>query len=227
MKNTNKVIGIPGYKKDDAFFGVGATYMAFADTFANVRIIMPWEEKVAVDLLILPGGLDVNPMSYGQIPGYRTFNQDVFKDFFFKERLGNYIGNTKVLGICLGMQMLNVHLGGTLHQDLMFHDQSSERWTTAHKVYEDKDFPTNDKVPTKDTKGLSVNSHHHQCVFETGLAPGLTANYFSYNYDNYLNNGGRIVESFFNRELMTWGVQWHPEELYDGYSVNLIKNLLK
>ena len=80
------VIGIPGYKVDTNF-GVGIANLEFVSTFGNPRIILPWEEDVPIDVLYLTGGLDVNPTSYGEVPGFKTSNTDVFKQFFFEKRL--------------------------------------------------------------------------------------------------------------------------------------------
>lgn len=211
------LIGIPGFLNSDKMFGVTGNYMQFANSFGDVRIIMPHEEFVEVDLLLLPGGLDLSSTSYKAIPSYQSTNHDVFKEFFFKTRLKTYIdAKTPIFGICLGFQMLNVALGGTLKQHLVFHDQSNSRWSPAHVVNIHK-FVTKKNQPFKDYK---VNSHHHQAVLAETLAPGLEIIADIEDFD------GHIVEAYRHTELPIAGVQWHPEELYDVISRALINGLL-
>ena len=242
-----KTIGIPGYAgRDSKNFGVANTYLKFASEFGNPRIIMPWEEKVDVDLLLLPGGLDTAPSNYGQIPSFDTSNQDVFKEFFFKERLKNYIGNTPIFGICLGFQQLCVYFGSELKQDLMYHAQSQERGALAHYVYESliyKDVKDNDTgemiykcvKQKRNHLEFKVNSHHHQAVLSSTISHDLNPLLFAkmYGYDHVSesikieNDNVFIVEAMHHRELPIAGVQWHPEEIYDFYSRELILKLLK
>ena len=128
------IIGIPGYKSESGVFGVGSNYLEWVNKVGNPRIILPWEEKVECDLLLLPGGPDLNPSSYGAIPEFKTTETCVFRQYFFDKRLDNYVDNTPIFGICLGAQQLNVKLGGTLTQDLPFHPASDDRWQPGHEI---------------------------------------------------------------------------------------------
>lgn len=219
MSQKRKLIGIPGFLNSDKMFGVTGNYMQFANKYGDVRIIMPHEEFVEVDLLILPGGLDLNPTSYGQIPGYQNTNHDVFKEFFFKERLKNYVEfKTPIFGICLGFQMLNVHFGGTLTQHLLGHPQSKERWAEAHEIVIPS-WKDNKKQPIK----IKVNSHHHQAVTKTDISDQMNVVALSL----YQEKEGVIVEAFMHKELPIAGVQYHPEEFYDDLSDSLITEIMK
>jgi len=224
INKTNKVIGIPGYAKGDDFFGVGMTYIKFASRFANVRIIMPWEQFVKVDLLLLPGGMDVNPSAYGEIPEYGTGNTDVLKQYFLDAKLDNYLSNTKVLGICLGAQQLAVKYGGVLTQNLIYHAQSDSRWSTAHEVYEVELEGDDYKIKPK-TK-FKVNSHHHQALCMKGLSALIEPLIMADNEDHFLFGEGDIIEAFKIKDEEIYGVQWHPEELYDAFTIGLINKLL-
>lgn len=196
MSQKKKLIGVPGFLNSEGMFGVTGNYMQFASKYGNVRIIMPHEEHVEVDLLLLPGGLDLKPSTYKQIPNYKTTNHDVFKQFFFEERLGNYIeAGTPMFGICLGFQMINVALGGSLKQHLIWHPQSSGRWADAHEV----DLVLEPKVEDK-FQTIKVNSHHHQAVMTEGLAEELIP------IATYNDSEGVIVEAFINSERKIGGV---------------------
>jgi len=222
------LVGIPGFLNEDKMFGVTGNYMQFAARYGDVRILMPQEEHVAVDLLILPGGLDLSPSKYGKIPGYKTGNHDVFKEFFFEQRLQNYIDSgTPIFGICLGFQMLNVKFGGTLVQHLIAHPQSPGRWQTAHEVVTVYDEEGRGKP---DNKGrvlnpyLKVNSHHHQAVTRDTISDQFKEIAVS----RYQEPEGVIVEAFLHKELKISGVQYHPEELvFDELSGRLIEEILK
>lgn len=205
-----KIIGIPGYLTETSF-GVGKSYLQFAQTFGEPVIIMPHEEFRKVDLLLLTGGLDVNPAVYGEVPSFYTSNSDVFKQFFFDKRLQTYIDNkVPIFGICLGFQQLNVKFGGTLEQNLLWHPQSPDRWEKGHKVK----FGGG---PAKE-----VNSHHHQGVLTTGVA-----DCFDVLAVEDTNDDVKVVEAIKHKDLPIAGVQWHPEEWYDNFSIALLKSLMK
>lgn len=216
-------IGIVGAKSEAGFIGAPSHYMEFISKYGNPRILLPHEEFVQdIDMLLLPGGLDINPASYGKVPRYKTTNQDVFKQYFFDHLLKNYVGKIPIIGICLGMQMLNVFFGGTLVQNLNFHEQSPDRWRDAHKVRiieENHGNRHNNNKP----KTIDVNSHHHQAVtmntLSMELIPLATA-------EDHGEAGAPIVEAFQHRELPIIGFQWHPEELYDEFSDMIISGLL-
>lgn len=223
-----KTIGVPGYRNTNSdSFGVGIAYMEFLSKFGDVRILMPQEEFVKVDLLFLPGGADLTPSTYGEIPGYRTQNHDVFKEFFYHNRLDAYINRgVPVFGVCLGYQMLAAKFGSKLTQDFIFHAQSDKRTDEAHKVYlRLNEYGLPDE---KFKKGIfEVNSFHHQGVTLENLGEDLIPLAFAENEDAYLTGHNVIVEAFKHRTLKISGVQWHPENIYDGYSRHLINELLK
>lgn len=221
-----KVIGIPGYKgAKEECFGAGVNHLQFINHFGNARIIMPWEKYVKVDMLYLPGGLDTQPARYGQTPGFSTSNQDVYKEFFLEERLPLYMEHdTPTFGVCLGMQMLAVYFGCRLTQDLLFHPTSTERWKEAHKVLP---VPlTGVRFEGRRYSTFDVNSHHHQALCESGMSANITPLFTATNDDDYITGDGDIIEAFASTEKPVFGVQWHPEEWYDGFSIAVVKYLL-
>lgn len=198
MQKTNKTIGIVGYRSnDDKTYGAGVNHLEYLATFGNPRILMPWEEVANVDMLYLPGGLDLSPQSYGEVPGYATSDQDVFKQFFYEKRLRGYIdAGIPVFGVCLGFQQLAAFFGCKLTQDLKYHVNSSDRWEVAHEI-----------TIVKTKKKIKVNSHHHQ-----GLRVLHTNQQELRILATFANRGdGELVEAFEHLHLPIVGVQWHPK----------------
>lgn len=221
---TDRIIGIPGYKIVDNSFGVGGNHLSFVERFGKPRIIMAWEDVVNVDLLYLPGGLDISPFDYEETPEFKTSNQDVYKEFFFRTRLGGYIeSGIPIFGVCLGAQMLAVHFGCKLTQDFLCHAQSESRWEPAHKVYSEL---TQDGKISKKSKRLNVNSHHHQGLTLNNTNDMIDPLWYARNEDSSITGDGHIIEGFRIRDRRIYGVQWHPEELYDKFSIETMNKLL-
>jgi len=216
-----KIIGIPGYKNYDTdFFGAGKAHLEFIATFGVPRILMPWEEKVDIDLLYLPGGLDISPDAYDEVPSFSTSNQDVMKEFFFRRRLPNYIKDTPIFGVCMGMQVLGAFFGSKLIQNLRNHPESEDRGETAHSV----SVMNDDDIITH--KGFKVNSHHHQGILASQLSDQLLGLYKTKVNEPNIEDDS-LIEAFKHKKLPIYGVQWHPEDIYDKFSLAVMNKLLK
>jgi putative glutamine amidotransferase len=161
---------------------------------------------------ILTGGVDVHPAFYKGKPIYRN-SPDTFQleRDLFEEKIYRYSQENKlpVLGICRGMQLINVLEGGKLIQDL---DNGNER----HKKEEsDKEH----NIVAEDGTLLSdiarsqkgrVNSAHHQAIDPNAIGDNLTVN-------AYDDNNEKIIEGleFINKsgKAFMLCVQWHPERM--------------
>jgi putative glutamine amidotransferase len=158
-----------------------------------------------LDGLVIAGGKDVNPARYGQEPHPTTDSPRLDRDAW-EDALLNAAIRTQVpfLAICRGLQMLNVALGGTLHQhlpDVLGH----ARFSGAHGVFSSNEVTIGERgqVPAllAETPTVTVQSYHHQAI--DTVAPGLVVTAES----------GGVVQAV-EVEGVPFGVavQWHPEQ---------------
>jgi putative glutamine amidotransferase len=163
-----------------------------------------------VDGVLLTGGEDIHPALYGAETSPRTYppsrERDLFELALFAAARQREL---PILGVCRGIQLVNVALGGTLIQDLpterpssVAHDPGSARDARTHTVrLEDGSRAARALGATV----LTVNSFHHQAVDR--LAGGLVATGWS-------DDG--LIEAAESSAEAPWllAVQWHPEEMH-------------
>jgi putative glutamine amidotransferase len=174
----------------------------------EVDVVAP-DDTPALDRargLLLTGGGDVDPSLYGQRPHPRTYNVTPVRDRFERNLLDVALErDMPVLAICRGMQLLNVHLGGTLEQHLpevpgrLEHDRDRPRAEAAHEV----SIARSSVLGTWLGDRAPVNSHHHQ-----GLGVVASA------LEEVAHAPDGVIEGVVSRDH-TWvvGVQWHPEAM--------------
>lgn len=165
-----------------------------------------------LDGVIMAGGPDVHPKYFGQeidpYCGGITEDRDIMELYVMKWAMENDI---PVLGVCRGMQLINVALGGTLHQDVVHHMGIVHRQTDGMLYWHDVIFEGDSMLRRLvGSERYPVNSFHHQAVDH--LADGLVAT--AYNPDGLIEAYERPDSRF----LMA--VQWHPEVSYfrDSFS---------
>ena len=158
-----------------------------------------------VDGLLCPGGWDVSPEEYGGQPlDDRTPTDPALDQTEVELVRGAASTGTPLLGICRGQQLINVALGGSLHQHIDGHDHHGQpRHTLAHAVDVDADSELGRVAPQR----LMVNSLHHQAI--DVLAPGLRAT---------ARSDDDVIEAVESSDGAIVAVQAHPEELIDGHS---------
>lgn len=163
-----------------------------------------------VDGLVLSGGADVSPGSYGQTPLRPEWSGDAIRDAYEIRLItrGRERG-LPVLGVCRGIQVLNVALGGTLWQDIdtqkggaLVHRDWHRYDETGHAVRVEPDSWIARVYGGR--TALDVNSVHHQGIRE--LAPSLRATAWA--PDGIIE----AAECIDDRGFVV-GVQWHPEWL--------------
>lgn len=223
MTKQIKKIGIVGWNIGDNSFGATKAYLNFLNTFGNVQILTPQQDIVEdLDLLVLPGGRDVNPLRYGGIPDWYNSEPNSLLEYFDQHKLPQYIeAGVPVFGICRGFQTLNVYFGGSLTQNYVHEQSTKHRGELAHEVRIVNFEPVEDynsKGKKIVTDRLKVNSLHHQVIFEENLSEVLIP-VLQHSTDD-------VVEGFIHNSLPIAGVQYHPEEIFDAFSNKIINDLL-
>ena len=163
-----------------------------------------------IDGLLIQGGIDVSPSLYGEQPKPELDITDIQTDRFILELIKQAKEKKiPILGICKGIQILNVAFGGTLYQDLKyaglnsdFHKQKEDTICNyKHIVKVEKNSLLSKIIPDKEI--LYVNSFHHQAIKELGKG---------FLVDAKSNDG--IIEAIHLMDENHWifAVQWHPEQ---------------
>lgn len=170
------------------------------------------------DGIILSGGNDIAPQSYGEVIEDACNTPDPDRDemeiLMCKKALE---ADKPILGICRGMQILNVALGGTLHQDL-----ETDGFLPHSKFSQRRNLPAHPVTVTKASlleqitgeSQLLVNSFHHQAVKELG--EGLQA--------AAVSEDGVVEAVTMAGKRFVLALQWHPEMMHDSGEQQSILN---
>ena len=209
----------PGYKKQPVIgitgnFGEKGCELAegyfesILKAGATPVIFPPFEDRDAlanvlehIDGLLLSGGGDLNPLFTGEEPIPQLHSVNYKRDLaeLLLIRLA-YDRQIPILGICRGIQMLNVVLGGTLKQDIPNHRVSE---TSDDPIWHDvRIAPSTRLAQIAGTDHARVNSYHHQAIDR--LADGLVATAWA--------EDGTIEAMEMPGERFFVGLQWHPEK---------------
>ncbi|MEF9876084.1 MAG: gamma-glutamyl-gamma-aminobutyrate hydrolase family protein [Gordonibacter sp.] len=208
------IVGISSqYDYHPERYSIARDYVTFLESSNAVALVIPPCDSRGdltallslCDGLLIPGGSDINPALYREKRLSPTEKPNPKRDgteaFFVEYALS---ADVPFLGICRGMQMANVVLGGSLHQDLKACGRYENHWQeeplseATHTVNTVADTPL---AKTLGTLSIKTNSAHHQGISE-----------LSSDLDVMGQTEDGLVEAFYRaRSSFFWGIQWHPE----------------
>jgi len=205
--------------------GIGEQYLLAVEGGGGIPLLIHLTHDVAVvqahyrrcDGLLFAGGDDVDPAHFGQAPHPKLGAVEPLRDEVELALARRAIDDGKpVLGICRGIQLLNIALGGTLYQDIpselpdaLDHYASSKAPGRAHLAHPIALAPESWLAAQLETDELPGNTFHHQALRD--IAPGLRVT-------------GRapdgVVEAVEGAGAsFVVGVQCHPEDLWEHVDV--------
>ena len=207
------IIGISS-SLNEHVLSVPIDYINAITKFGGVPIILPNLQEDAIesivellDGLLLTGGGDIDPTLFNEEPhqnlGTITPERDEFEIAIIQKMMKL---NKPIFGICRGLQILNIAIGGDMYQDiymqsqnkLLQHTQFAPRSHTSHFVHVIEGSKLGDIVQVEKFK---VNSFHHQAVRKIPTDFKASA----------IASDG-IIEAFESmNHKFVMGLQWHPE----------------
>ncbi len=178
-----------------------------------------------LDGFVFSGGPDIHPYYYGQSlkkgHGLIVPERDEFEFKLFEKVLER---NKPILGICRGLQLINIYFGGTIYHDI-YKCTSTElehiprlipKYSYSHKVT----LETKSKLyEAFGKKVIDINSFHHQAIDRLGKGLKKTA---------WAEDG--IIEAIEHiNKFFLVAVQWHPEMMHEVYEeqLNIFKLFIK
>jgi anthranilate synthase component 2/putative glutamine amidotransferase len=194
-----------------------ATYVAATERAGGTAVLLPPQgpepERTAaaaeevldrIDGLVLTGGADVDPRRYREEPGERTSPPRGLRDEWETALArGALDRDLPLLAICRGLQVVNVALGGSLHQhlpDVTGHEGHQPSPGVFGAVY--VDLKPGTRTAALIGPRVRVSCHHHQAIAR--LAPGLRVTGHA--------EDGTVEAVEVLGQAFAVGVQWHPEE---------------
>lgn len=178
---------------------IGNNEAGAATTAAKVRemgvdavIVTGGYDPSQYDGIIIPGGGDLDPSRYGQANTGSSNIDNALDDRQIDAVKRSAEAGKPVLGICKGIQLVNVAFGGTLNQNIGGH---MGVWHSAHVV-------AGGWLSGVYSGSVSVLSYHHQSIRD--LAPGFQVD---------MRAGDGTVEAISNSAKRVYGVQFHPEQM--------------
>ncbi len=209
--NTKPIIGItPNYSYETKTFSLHEDYVAAIEKAGGYPILLTPHQDLPdfLDGILLSGGGDIDPLLFGEEPLHQSGEISPLRDAYEMRVCHDALEkNLPILGICRGMQVMNIVTGGSIYQDIgkqagttLKHIQQAPRSYGTHSIFIEDDTLLTDLWENKRTV---VNSLHHQAVstLGEGFVPAA-------------RSADGLVEAIEHRGcLFALGVQWHPEAM--------------
>jgi putative glutamine amidotransferase len=213
------IIGITGlHDWKDSVIRQNETYVRAVEKAGGAPVLLPPTKDSnsidsflnVIDGLIISGGPDMGAHYFNEEPhkdmGQISPLMDEFEEELFNKALEK---NIPILGICRGLQVINVFLGGTLYQDIydqtdtkIQHRQKAPREFTAHSIEIIEDSFLYELFGDR----LRVNTFHHQAIKDLGQGMEAVA---------YAPDG--LIEAIESKDYkFLIAVQWHPEGMWNS-----------
>lgn len=215
-----KIIGLTckEYKDYGAYFQSSSEdYINAIIRAGGIPLLIPISDDIkiiskqleAIDGLIIMGGIDINPLSYGENWTFEQGDSSYRRDMHEKKLILECAKKEKpILGICRGHQMINVAFGGTLYQD----NKMKNIHISQHFQKEKKQYPIHSININKGSflynifgEHTLVNSYHHQSIKDVAKKFKVSA----FSHDG-------LIEAIEHQSLKIYGVQFHPETMADN-----------
>ena len=210
------------------WYALRCNYLESIEEFGGTPLPLPhFKNEIEnyinlIDGLVMTGGFyDVDPACYGEkLSSEKVIQKDTRTEFelgMFKAAIDK---NMPILGICAGEQIMNVALGGTLHQHIpdsvpncLEHEQKTPKHQTSHSIKLDK---SSKLYKICGNENFDVNSTHHQAV----KMPGKGLKAVAHAPDGVIE----AIEHDSHRFCI--GVEWHPEYLSTEQDKNIFKKFI-
>lgn len=210
-----KIIGITTSEYKDGERLLQATNEDYIDAIiraGGIPILLPVcdeegfeeEQLKCIDGLLITGGIDVNPLVYHENCRFEQGESSIRRDLY-EIRLIKACAklHKPILGICRGLQVINVAFGGSLHQD----NSLASEYVQQHVQKEKRDYPIHTIRIKKETflspifgDKAYVNSFHHQSIKKMAECFHVVA-----------RSEDSIIEAIQHHYLDIYAVQFHPE----------------
>jgi len=238
--------------------GTSEAYVQFLSQFGEVILVSAdndldfFIDKVG-DVLAMPGGADIDPMRYGETPASSYGRTNPHYEYLDEFLLLPWIKTGKpIIGICRGMQSLNVALGGTLHQHIHGHIGGDDRSKQEFELFTD----------IEGYQYYETNSYHHQAVKDVAENMVVIGWSFAYKHCPSIKSRKTLIRHYYevkkdtkgkkrvskaidymttnhdpemmymlpeiirHQTLPYIGIQYHPEEYNCPLAVMLINDIL-
>ncbi|MFI3329687.1 MAG: type 1 glutamine amidotransferase [bacterium] len=178
-------------------------YKRYIDYYKNDEIVLitPGQSQEILDMcdsFILVGGDDINPKIYNEENTNSNDTDDQIDEIDFKVIKYAYENKKMLLGICRGIQSINVFFGGTLHQHIECHMKINHRIKYINEL-----------------TSYDVNSYHHQVINKLGVDLNIVA-----------KSEDDVIEIIEHQNKKIFAVQFHPEmDLTNEYYKKILEKI--